>query len=414
MPDRRPRAGWGADPALRLYGAALALVQGVVALWWSGGRAAHHLSPETDPICWPLWQDCLGWRALMAQQLDWLLPALLVGSGLVALLFASRRTAPLGCIGLVALKLVELAVLFGDFRLRGNQHYMALLALLVFLLAGRWRRDALRVLLVSIYVAAGLLKLDPEWISGAGLYRPLWFFDTPALITAACVYVIVLELGVVWGLLARRRWIFWGAFGQFVVFHIFSWPVVDFFYPMVMFGLLAIFPAARAFEPPEGRAERSLLVRLFTGRAGAPVYLTVVTFAALQLPPVLIPGDEAVTGEGRITALHMFDARVGCRSYLRLHDGRRAPRTVSLNGRLNERIGCDPWVILARARFVCSQPGMADLPQVDLRHFAGRRTAPLREVVRVDDICRQPLEYRWLGRNDWIQLDGAPFPPATP
>lgn len=398
------------DPALRLYGAALACVQAVVALWWSGGRAAHHLGPDADPICWPVFQDCFAWREAMAAQLDWLLPVMLGSSVLVAALFAARRTVVLGCAGLVVLKLAELAVLFGDFRLRGNQHYMALLALLVFLLAPR-RRDALRVLLVSIYVAAGLLKLNPERISGAGLYRPVWFFDTPALVTAACVYVIVLELGVVWGLLARRRWLFWGALGQFVLFHVFSWPVVGFFYPLVMFGLLAIFPACRLW-PPVDRSPHGLLGRLFTGRAGASVYATAAIFALLQLPPVLTPGDPALTGEGRLVALHMFDARIRCRSYLRVHDGRRAPRSVSLEGRLNERIACDPWVMLSRARFACRS--LADMPRVDLRHFAGRRTEPLREIIRLDDICRRPVEYAPWTHNPWIQLDGGPFPPATP
>ena len=396
------------DPALRLYGAALAFVQGVVVLWWSGGRAAHHLSADVDPICWPLLQDCFAGRRIMAAQLDWLLPAMLIGSVAVAALFALRRVR-LGCTGLVLLKLAELMVLFGDFRLRGNQHMMALLALVVFLAAGRGRRDALRVLLVTIYFAAGLLKLNTEWISGAGLYRPLWLFDTPALITAACVYVIVLELGVVWGLLAHRRWVFWGAFAQYIVFHVFSWPVVGFFYPLVMFGLLVIFPACRLWDAP-AEARPSLLCRLLTGRAPAAAYVTLAVFALLQLPPVLTPGDAAVTGEGRITALHMFDARVRCRSFLRLHDGRRAPREMGLNGRLNERIACDPWVILSRARTVCRQPGAAAMRQVELHHVAGRRTEPLRAVIRYPDVCRAPPDYRWWGRNDWILLDGPPAP----
>jgi len=64
-----------------------------------------------------------------------------------------------------------------------------------------------------------------------------------------CVYVIVLELGVTWGLLARRAWIFWTALAQFLVFHALSWQVVGFFYPLLMFAILAIFPLSRLVEP---------------------------------------------------------------------------------------------------------------------------------------------------------------------
>jgi hypothetical protein len=72
------------------------------------------------------------------------------------------------------------------------------------------KRDALRALITLCYFWAGTLKLNWEWVSGAGLYRPMWPF-IGAGVVAACAYVIVLELVVSWGLLARRAWIFWAA-----------------------------------------------------------------------------------------------------------------------------------------------------------------------------------------------------------
>ena len=68
-------------------------------------------------------------------------------------------------------------------------------------------------------------------------------------VVAACAYVIVLELVVSWGLLARRAWIFWAAFAQFLLFHALSWQVVGFFYPLLMFAILTIFPVSRLVEP---------------------------------------------------------------------------------------------------------------------------------------------------------------------
>ena len=49
------------------------------------------------------------------------------------------------------------------------------------------KREALRLLLVLFYVWAGTLKLNWEWISGAGLYRPLWLIHGRAVIAACAV-----------------------------------------------------------------------------------------------------------------------------------------------------------------------------------------------------------------------------------
>jgi hypothetical protein len=89
------------------------------------------------------------------------------------------------------------------------------------------------------YFWAGTLKVNWEWISGAALYRPLWFFTGRGVIVA-CAYVVLMELFVSWGLLARRSWIFWSAVAQLALFHVMSWAVVDFFYPILMFLLLSI------------------------------------------------------------------------------------------------------------------------------------------------------------------------------
>src|SRR5436309_1795448 len=171
------------------------------------------------------------------------------------------------------------------------------------------RDDALRVLVTLFYFWAGTLKLNWEWISGAGLYRPMWPFSGGGVV-AACAYVIVLELGVAWGLLAGRAWIFWAAFAQFLVFHALSWQVVGFFYPLLMFAILAIFPLSRLVpprDPPEG-----LLTALCRGREVWPVYARAALLPLLQLIPYAFPGDRTLTGQGRLYALHMFDARATC------------------------------------------------------------------------------------------------------
>src|SRR5256712_13269260 len=288
------------DAALRWYGVALAFLHVVTYLYWVDQRVVAFVHAQAEPICWPLVPECEKLRVLSAGGIALLLRAYFAAAIGTGLLFAFRRLVPWAYAGLVLVNGLKLAVLLLDYRLRMNQHYMGFFATFAYLLVPG-KRDALRVLVTLFYFWAGWLKLNWEWISGAGLYRPMWPFSGVGVVLA-CVYVIVLELGVAWGLLAKRAWIFWTSFAQFLVFHALSWQVVGFFYPLLMFAILAIFPLSRLVEPrdpPDG-----LLLSLWRRRAARPVYALAAVFSALQLTPYAFPGDRTLTGEGRLYALH--------------------------------------------------------------------------------------------------------------
>ncbi len=321
-----------------------------------------------------------------------------IGTGL---LFAFRRLVPWAYAGLVLVNGLKLAVLLLDYRLRMNQHYMGFFATFAYLLVPG-KRDALRVLITLFYFWAGMLKLNWEWISGAGLYRPMWPFSGAGVIVA-CVYVIVLELGVAWGLLAKRAWIFWAAFAQFLVFHALSWQVVGFFYPLLMFAILAIFPLSRLLaprDPPEG-----LLAAFFRGRELRSAYALAACFSVLQLIPYAFPGDRALTGQGRLYALHMFDARATCVGWADLHnvDGTTTRRDLKLP--LDTRIACDPIVYFNRARNLCRQRDAGRAAFMDLDLFLSARRSSeseLRRVIDTKGFCAKRERYDPFRHNAWI------------
>src|SRR5205085_60897 len=157
-------------------------------------------------------------------------------------------------------------------------------------------RRLLPYLITFFYLWAALLKFSPEWLSGVWTYgkTPLGMPD--ALVPAASVYVLVLELVLVWGLLSRRAWLFWLTFAQFVLFHIASWNVVGFFYPLLMFGILALFPLLRwlprdAATGSEASPCPPLGIRsLLSGAEPRAVLATLAVFSVLQLLPLLLPG----------------------------------------------------------------------------------------------------------------------------
>jgi hypothetical protein len=389
------------DDALRWYGVAMAFLHVVTYLYWVDQRIVTFVNAQAEPICWPLLPACENVRVLSAGGIALLLRAYFAAAIGTSLLFAFRRLVPWAYAGLVLVNGLKLAVMLLDYRLRMNQHYMGFFATFAYLLVPS-KRDALRVLVTLFYFWAGTLKLNWEWVSGAGLYRPMWPFSGAGVIVA-CVYVIVLELGVAWGLLAKRAWIFWAAFAQFLVFHALSWQVVGFFYPLLMFAILAIFPLSRLVEPqdpPEG-----VFAALFKGREVRPVYALAAFFSVLQLIPYTFPGDRALTGQGRLYALHMFDARATCVAWADLHnvDGTTTRRDLKLL--LDTRIACDPIVYFNRARNLCRQrdAGRAGFTDLDLVLSARRSSeSELRRVIDTKGFCAKRERYDPFRHNAWI------------
>jgi voltage-gated potassium channel Kch len=394
------------DAALRAYGAVLAALHVLVAYWLYSSKL-FLLEPSTEAVCWPLVPGCEALRVLTPGMLR----VVVLGYGALALattiLFLRRRTARVAVLLLAGLVAIEVAILSLDFRLRRNQHYMSLATMLTFLLLPG-RRDNVRVLMVLFYVWAGVLKLDFEWLSGSALYKDPWLF-TGRGIVVACVYVVVLELFVVWGMLARSAVWFWSAFAQVIVFHIFSWPIVGYFYPILMMMLLTIFVLCRAVPVHAGATSGpSLLSSFLHGRAAASVYVTATVLSALQILPYLYPGDVALTGEGRLYALNMFDAKVSCEAYadVKLRDGTVQRESLKIFG--EPRTGCDPILVRAAALSLCRSrsEGRRDFVDIDVRLLSRRESGTtLHTLVALDDFCARPPSYDPFFHNEWISTE---------
>lgn len=394
------------DRGLQVYGLALAGTGILTALWaWP---LVAGIATEKTPICWPFLQNCLAYR-------DWLndtaLRTLVIGlaglSALAGYLFWRGRVGA-GWVGLAGAAILQLAFVLIDFRLRRNQHIMSLSVIAVFLFYPN-KRDGLRLLIASFYFWAGLLKLNGEWLSGATLYKPLWFFEGKTLVLA-CAYVVVLETLLVWGLFSKRLPVFVATLGQLLLFHLFSYPVVGFFYPALMLLLLAIFPLSAlgeantqtrgiSWKPDEFGS------RLRSGGVARSTLALFLIFALFQVGPRSLPGDTALTGEGRFLSLHMFDSLAVCRPqiWLRTADGSRFPISEPT---LAPRIHCDPWVLLSRARVLCRDLGrLAPLHvDVDMELQTQRNNeVAFQLLVEQRGVCGNPPTYRWWGHNPWIE-----------
>jgi hypothetical protein len=384
------------DPVLRVYGAALALTHVLTFLsWWRGALDLITVLTSGDPVCWPFWENCYRARILTPDGVYWLLRAYLLLSVASVLLFSLKKWAKAAWLVFLGLTFFKLAIILQDFQLRLNQHYMAGVASFAFLFVPG-KRHFLKILVAFFYFWAGILKLNPEWLSGAALYRPLWFFAGRWL-PVVCTYVVVLETVFLWGIFSKRVWLFWATLAQLVVFHVFSWPVVGFFYPTLMFCLLAIYPLDNLFPPPEA-VSRGI---------GVPGYVFLSVFSAAQLVPHLMPGDSALTGEGRLFGVHMFDALVECEGYTILKGTDGTTRKKNLHAEMAARIHCDPIVYWNRARTLCRSPEHGrQFTDFDLILNSRRSTEKeLKPVVAIENFCASDPDYHVWRHNAWIRAD---------
>ncbi len=390
-----------ADPVLRVYGAILAFVHVLTFVFWRGDAPLQSVLPvQATPICWPFFEDCHRFRFLTPAGVDAILWTYLALALLTMAFFARRAACGWAYASLLALEAFKALIIVQDYRLRMNQHYMAFFVALVFLVFPAKRR-LLRYLVVLFYFWAGTLKLNRDWLSGAmfGARSLLWVPAT--LVPVACAYVIVLESVLVFGLFSRRRWVFWGTLGQLLLFHVISYPIVGFYYPVLMTALLSVFPLARLVG---GESEGPSLVALGRGLEPVPTYALLAGFSALQLVPHLFPGDPAITGEGRLFALHMFDAQVVCEAHVTVHDDQGGSQRVKIVPRVPARVRCDPIVYLSIARALCRQgKEQGRWTDLDLSLRSRRITETVsRPVIELDGFCRRSVNYDLWRPNPWI------------
>ena len=388
------------DRALTFYGIALAAAHLLTSIQWQfRSGVSLMIGGDAARLCWPFFEDCHIVH-VSVWTVHYTLWGLFLLSVLAGACFLLRRISA-GYWLLVLVTAIRLLIMIQDYRLRANQHYMLNWMVLAFLFMPG-KRILLHHLLVSLYFWAGILKLDWEWLSGVALYNQDRLWLPAPLVPASCVYVVFLETTLIFGLYARRRWIFYGTLAQLAAFHIFSWPIVGFWYPTLMFCLLSVLPMTRLLHPPGEWVTFSSLRDLGRRRLNLAV---LAVFALLQMVPRVFPGDSALTGEGRVFALHMFDALVVCEAKLTYHlaDGSTREDFLPETERLPHRSRCDPIVFFDLATNSCRQqlPGVVDLDlSLKSKHSSEAQYHP---TIDVKSFCTARPTYDMWRHNAWIQ-----------
>lgn len=387
--------------ARRLYGTVLASIHLLTLIFWQAfdfrwGLLERLSTPTQNP--WSFIPQAY-MDLLTATAVFWV-GAYIFLAFLTPVLFLWKKIPLKGGLTVFALTLlVKLAIFFTSYDFMGNYHYMENLVMLGYLFSGG-SLFFLRLMIVLFYVGAGLLKLNWEWISGSALLTETFLRND--LLIAACVYVIFLELILVWGLLAKNRRVRLWTLMQLFVFHVFSWHIVGFYYPSVMLLLLTVFWLKE--ESPIAPKKLSWSLWFYLG-----------LFLLAQAYPFLLGKRASITGEGRLFALNMLDAKTQC---LASYELRQKNGFIYLDNPLSYaiRLQCDPLIYFNYGKKLCAdlrRDGGTISPEIRLNIFTKKSTEDqFTGVVRHQNICAEDLKYSVLG-NSWIHADGPVKNPSS-
>lgn len=376
---------------LLYFGFFLALTHGLSGGWWLSTPLWRWMTKDSLAICWPFFDRCSELRFLGDSGILILLVCYVALSLFVASLFLNRKYIKAGFILLLLLEALKVFILLLDYRLRMNQHYMAFWVSLIYLFYPSKLKN-IKIIIPLFYFWAGVLKLNKEWLSGSALYGKIWFFHDSELLPWACLYVVFLELVFIWGLWSKKgTLLFTITLIQLFLFHLFSYSVVSFFYPLLMFCLLSIFILQKNHDKDKQQRDLGFPLPISS-------YLLILIFSSLQIFHHLMPGDTALTGEGRFFGLHMFDAKVQCRMSA-YFNGQNNSGKIDLLVPAPIRLKCDPVVAINHAKHLCRK----GVHSFTLRLESKRQSdEDFKVIINIPDFCKEDISYSIFKHNSWI------------
>jgi hypothetical protein len=135
-------------------------------------------------------------------------------------------------------------------------------------------------------------------------------------------------------------------------------------------------------------------------------FVPLVILVILQATQLFHKGDSALTSEGRVWRLHMWDSRAVCLPMVRIHRKIGADQSLNLyDGTLAARIRCDPLVYYNFAKNKCVElKADANFVDLDLSLKSKRPNENLFHlIIDYQGFCSHQPDYSGFWGNSWIQ-----------
>ena len=387
--------------SLRWYGFFLSLVHVVTFFFWHHNGVIHHyLTKNANTVCWPQFPFCEAFRFLSPFGAQILLYMYLFLALFASFLFLNKKFTSIAYWLFLIISLIKTYLFFTDYSMMGNYHYMPFLVSFIFLFI-RQKLFFIPILIASFYFFAGLLKISNlDWLTGMAFTQdvqfPLFFNEEIKMIL--CFYVVCLEIIGSLFLISKTHWKA-AALVQFTLFHIMSYFIVGYFYPVIMLCLLSFFALGFLFK--ETSIDSINIKKLWPG------ILFMCLVVAGNMLSVFIPGRAGLTGEGRLYGLNMYDAHTQCYSQIFLKfKSQIIQESFAMNREYALRVKCDPYIDFNTVKKVCAfYKDESEFIDLDWSLWSKLRSdLEYKKIVNEKDVCSKDLKYSSWRKNSWIKI----------
>lgn len=338
-----PGASWDEirkTRGLQYFGCALAIIHLVSACFFIPNRLIYFANDIVWPVCYPLMEGCEKFRYFNFFELKLLVYIYAFMSVVCAVLFLYKKYITPALIILTGLLVFKLFINLGDYRIAGNQHFIAQIVTFTFLFF-KSKKKYLSILIPGIYFCAGTLKFNIDWLSGESLILPS-VIQGP-LLSILLVYVIIIEIFIVWLLLSSNKWLRWFALSQLILFHTYSWHIVGYLFPLFMYCILSFFIFVHSEHINFKNYPKEFII-------------VIGIMLLFQFSPLLLVKDPALDARYRIMSLNLMDVKIICERRFTYVANDGETKKLEMPIRIDRpRIACDPQLTTEIARKFCLQ-----------------------------------------------------------
>lgn len=358
-------------------------------IYFTDRNQVRFLNEPIRRVCWPVFFECKAIDSILIPNIFYLIVVGLLSSTMLMFLAMRKGQCRKNQKILHALQLILFFSFIAiDYQLKLNQHLILIFFSVIRIFLDK-SKSAYPLFIVLVYFSAGFLKFDPDWLSGKALFRPIPFLEGIALFWSLR-YVIVLELCVSWLLLFKNSSIRIVSLVQFFLFHVLSFFVVGFYYPILMIVLLTPLVSDQGFNFKELALNRRLQI-------------LVAIFVLAQILPHLLSSNPTLTAQSRSLAFHMFDSRLRCKATLTFKkENENLQFTLPMSN--SPRLACDPIVFRAQVANICLFQNISSLSPANAQLYVARTTdINFVKIADLDYACDLNRNRPSIVFNSWIQ-----------
>lgn len=368
--------------------------------WASTGHPPLGYYADSAPLCWSFFEDCASLRVLSLGQMTLVYYTYPVLAAIATIMFVSNRLYGVGWFFLTLAFFFKSLLYFNDARLSHNAHYLLFLAHAVFLFAPQ-KKSILKYLLVSFFVASGILKLNTEWMSGVWLTQHTGFHPKFAEWVAALTALA--ELILPWMLVSRKSQNIVVGFLGLLGLSIGYWFISDSIGPAVQV-LFVLFYPFYYFEQRRNEMEYLYQSYIRPEASQAWIPIVILAFWTLQALPFAKHVNPAMASVSQNLALEGHPTHQDCQqtTFAIFANEVREVDLGDPKGR-PERLQCDPFMRFLDVKNLCRKLAEESGFQNVASSFSLRtlNDKDYRRIFESDDLCNKKVNYRNLEQVGW-------------